>query len=308
MQRYEEWMVRNNGLVGKFEWLAHQLFFLSPTRVRDSDFKTESLLTGVTLVSLYHEHVRHKHNISAERLGGIKLMMLRAIQAAEVMIEMGAIAVVGHTKSKWRCILAVEIVKMMLRFGILNERQGCMIIEQTAQDPGDFGSSKPALDPLQKMANKRFGESAQQVVGRRSGVMFRSKSKRTQPQAANKLTPELAAEILYILRPVAYLLLYLRFPKTSWTPWIIPLVMDLIQLQLHRDPKSSIEKEEMVRRRGNIAYYLLRDPIYAKFTRPLAAMLHLRLFNKIPLVNAISDLLLGIADSMNALHFYKACS
>lgn len=43
-------------------------------------------------------------------------------------------------------------------------------------------------------------------------------------------------------------------------------------------------------------------------TKPLLAMFHLRLFSKIPLINAFSELLLGISDSMNSLHFYKAAS
>jgi len=306
LQPYEDWVVRNSGLVEKLEGLAHTLFFLSPTRVRDSDFSTERMYAAVNLVTLYHEHIRHKRSVSSSRLCGVKLMSLRAIQLCEVAIEMGAIVAVGHSKTKWRMIMAVEVLKMLIRWAILNERGGRMIIEQAAKDPADglTGSSKPATNPLDAMSAKRFGDT-QQLVGKRSGITIRSRASKA---AAGKPPSELIAEALYTTRPVAYLALYLQCDKMSWKPWFVSLAMDLVQLQLRGTPNSTQDQEEVTRRRSSLMYYLLRDPIYDKFTKPLLAAMHLRLFNKIPLIASISDLAMGIFQSMNALHFYKAMS
>eukprot|EP00658_Telonema_sp_P-2_P054729 TRINITY_DN43532_c0_g1_i2.p1 TRINITY_DN43532_c0_g1~~TRINITY_DN43532_c0_g1_i2.p1 ORF type:complete len:121 (+),score=31.31 TRINITY_DN43532_c0_g1_i2:137-499(+) len=114
----------------------------------------------------------------------------------------------------------------------------------------------------------------------------------------------------YMARPVVYLLVAVRCQKSSWAPWLISLGMDVLQLQLRMAAgvKGQQELEELTRRRSDMAYYLLRDPIYKRFTKPLMTLLHLRILNKIPLINAISDLCLGIFESMNSLHFYKAGS
>ena len=69
------------------------------------------MYAAVNLVTLYHEHIRHKRCVSSSRLCGVKLMLLRAIQLCEVAIEMGAIVAVGHSKTKWRMIMAVEALK-----------------------------------------------------------------------------------------------------------------------------------------------------------------------------------------------------
>lgn len=307
MQRYENWVVANNGLVEKLEGLCHTLFFLSPTRVRDSEIRSESMYTGVNLLSLYHEHIRHKHGIGTGRLGGVTLTALRAVQMVEVMAEMAGIIVLGHGRAKWRLILAIELLKMGLRAILLRERRGAMLIEQVGRDPSDFSSQAKPADPFQTIEQQRGGQT-QQVVGRRSGVCFRTRSGGTQGQRGSQ--QELLAELLHMSRPVVYLLACLKAQKSAWWPWVLSLAMDLLQLRLRHaeGPRSALEAEEVSRRRGDLQYYLLRDPVYKSFTKPLATLVHLRVLSKIPLIGAISELFLGISESMNALHFYKAAS
>ncbi|OMH86338.1 Peroxisome biogenesis factor 16 [Zancudomyces culisetae] len=92
-------------------------------------------------------------------------------------------------------------------------------------------------------------------------------------------------ELLYILRPVAYVMLLRKFGRKSWKPWVISLaietasrimvVRDLefgsITSKLRRgedqsfDWKREIETEELSRRRNMFIYYVLRSPVFEKY-------------------------------------------
>lgn len=54
----------------------------------------------------------------------------------------------------------------------------------------------------------------------------------------------------------------------SWKPWIISLSIDSIaRISRNMQPMSELEKDESKRRDYLFIYYLLRGPIYFKFTR-----------------------------------------
>ncbi len=56
-------MVNNSGLVESIEATAHSIVMLSPSRVRDSEVRSEAVYTAINLLSLYHEHIRAKHGV-----------------------------------------------------------------------------------------------------------------------------------------------------------------------------------------------------------------------------------------------------
>lgn len=202
--------------------------------------------------------------------------------------------------------MLIEAIKALLRASILCERNGSMIIEQAVQEIGLGGKEQKPDNPLQILDQRRFGKTFQ-VKGSRSGVTFRS-ARRGVSAGAPRLQPEMVAEVLHILRPVIYLIAYLKFKRNSWIPWLLSLFVDLARMSLSSEPRNPLEDEELQRRRSDMMYYFLRDPVYNKFTKPFMNAVHQRIFSKIPLINAISDLLVGVCESMNAMHFYKSAS
>ncbi|KAG5457826.1 MAG: peroxisome membrane protein [Olpidium bornovanus] len=83
------------------------------------------------------------------------------------------------------------------------------------------------------------------------------------------------AELLYILRPLLYALAVCRYGTASWRPWLLSLVFESWSRTLHawglgtkgKERMTTLEKDEMKRRKWAYLWYLLRNPFYEKFTR-----------------------------------------
>ncbi|KAK6918446.1 Peroxisome membrane protein, Pex16 [Dillenia turbinata] len=90
----------------------------------------------------------------------------------------------------------------------------------------------------------------------------------------------LTGEVLFITRPLIYVLFIRKYGIRSWIPWFISLAVDLIgvgalsQVAMTWKTRkgqnavlSSSEKDEMKRRKLLWALYLMRDPFFSKYTR-----------------------------------------
>ncbi|XP_047321564.1 peroxisome biogenesis protein 16 isoform X2 [Impatiens glandulifera] len=87
-------------------------------------------------------------------------------------------------------------------------------------------------------------------------------------------------EVLFITRPLIYVLLVRKYGLKSWFPWCISLAVDLSgfgilsRVLMTRDGRNSqpfhisdLENDEMKRRKMLWALYLMRDPFFSKYTR-----------------------------------------
>lgn len=75
------------------------------------------------------------------------------------------------------------------------------------------------------------------------------------------------AEILYIIRPVIYVASYLKYGNSSWSPFIISLLMDIYSQMMHFSGSilSMRQRTELSRRRKYWILYLLRPPFFNKY-------------------------------------------
>ncbi|CAM8923855.1 hypothetical protein QQ045_022069 [Rhodiola kirilowii] len=90
----------------------------------------------------------------------------------------------------------------------------------------------------------------------------------------------LFSELLFITRPLIYVLFIRRYGLRSWVPWFLSLAMDLAGMgilaqvttnehsrQIRKHHLSSSENDEIKRRKLLLALYLMRDPFFSKYTR-----------------------------------------
>ncbi|KAI4354959.1 hypothetical protein L6164_003778 [Bauhinia variegata] len=90
----------------------------------------------------------------------------------------------------------------------------------------------------------------------------------------------LVGEVLFITRPLIYVLFIQKLGIRSWTPWFISLAVDFIGMSFlslvttfpaDRREKmfhlSAPEKDEVKRRKLLFTLYLMRDPFFSKYTR-----------------------------------------
>ena len=110
------------------------------------------------------------------------------------------------------------------------------------------------------------------------------------------------SDVLNILRPMVYVFLVMKHGKNSWVPIQVSLAMDafiifLVFMKLMGSQKlRSIERRDLTRRNvASLLKYLLRDPIYEKFT--------LRVLHKIFKLFRIPEALFGVL--LSVLNYYR---
>ncbi|KAK7256684.1 hypothetical protein RIF29_30140 [Crotalaria pallida] len=90
----------------------------------------------------------------------------------------------------------------------------------------------------------------------------------------------LIGEVLFTTRSLAYVLLIRKYGTRSWTPWVVSMAMDCIGMSIlslvatsvaggkkRRFHLSAPEMDEVKRRKLLFVLYLMRDPLFRKYTR-----------------------------------------
>lgn len=126
-----------------------------------------------------------------------------------------------------------------------------------------------------------------------------------------------AAELVYVVRPVVYAALLRKYGRRAWTPWITSLGLDATSLALHRAAdasasetatsaatRSTQEKEELLRRRRAIAFYLLRSPIFDAVIAGPLGRLKRGTEAYVPLVGGLLARGIDIAENMQQSYYY----
>ncbi|KAL5727755.1 hypothetical protein ACHQM5_000912 [Ranunculus cassubicifolius] len=157
-----------------------------------------------------------------------------------------------------------------------------------------FGREMPNLEGRALSALNRFGENARMVSDPSWTTKLKHQSASTldppsppvrKPTLSTILSEKglygglfLMAEVLHITRPLIYVLFIKKYGVRSWKPWFFSLGMDLTGMSFlflvkhsahsRKDgPVSTLEKNELRRRKLLWAFYLMRDPFFSKYTR-----------------------------------------
>ena len=201
-------------------------------------------------------------------------------------------------KAQWRWIAGLESFKVILRLILFRLTSNRMNLYphhlQRDVDPATLEKTRQSLAP-------------EHYTGERSGVempLMRStiefdKQKKPRKFAdvtdylmSKVLTPEklrkpdqmvhimnaigASGEVLYILRPLLYVLSVLKYGKMSWKPWLFSLAVELLSQamvrqafeQPHgRSKMMPLERQEYARRLKLLWLNLLRGAFYIRVTR-----------------------------------------
>ncbi|KAJ7299433.1 hypothetical protein O6H91_Y233100 [Diphasiastrum complanatum] len=136
----------------------------------------------------------------------------------------------------------------------------------------------------------------------------------------------MVGEVLFVLRPLIYVLLIRRYGLRSWKPWLSSIFLDLaaVNLQVFNDrarskielaqggitsfvPLSDPEKQELRRRRLLLALHLFRDPFFSKYSRPRLEYME-RLFKPLPVVGFLSEKALEFLYGIQGFYSYTSGS
>ncbi|KAK3435028.1 hypothetical protein EUGRSUZ_D02410 [Eucalyptus grandis] len=142
-----------------------------------------------------------------------------------------------------------------------------------------FGQNGWSLEGRALSALSRFGENARMVS---DPLWLRRAEKSTLSSTLSERGVHgslfLMGEILFIARPLIYVLFIRKYGTQSWTPWFLSLAMDVVGVGIF---------PQLKRRKLLWALYLMRDPFFSKYTRERLDKAE-KLLEPVPLVGALT--------------------
>ena len=249
------------------------------------------------------------------------LHLLTVVEFSQAFLEMTAEKALGK-KSKWFIICIITVIKVVLRLVLLFFYQNGIHISESQK----LLNHKGLIEKFQQ--NKTPDEDL--YMGKNSSLVMktlnypRTDSRRwsdTQdkwlhemcnlpPSKLSKI--ETLGEVLSISRPLIHIITSSLAKKNSYFPWIASLITDASALALlNREPNGKekaykkIEALEIRRRYFLLWLYLLRSPVYDKYTGPCSLPVTQFLSNNVPLANYLLEYVNKYLVAWKHVYFYN---
>ncbi|KAJ2159454.1 hypothetical protein GGF46_002998 [Coemansia sp. RSA 552] len=296
------------------------------------DKEGQSMKFEASAFNRYHGRLSRGSNLYR-----LSALVLSGLQLSEKLVEMVVVKKLGE-KIRWKVVTWVEIVKIVLRLVLLRLSGRRMVtgsvIPERLVDPAMLGTVRESTEAEAAAVGTEW-------KGERSGLSFRSVRgilERTEASGslgqfvtgeardAELVAPArslvrrynalgLAGELLFILRPLVYILGLRRLGRGDWRPWALSLLIELasrqmIRTALHAEQpgaQRTVEKDELSRRKWLFLYYLLRSPFFERFTEPRLTRVADWCSNK-PLLSLLGSLIQDYQPLWQQYYFYTAGS
>ena len=267
--------------------------------------------------------------------------LLQVLEYTSVLAEFGANTFASHV-GKWLVIACFQIAKAVVKLLLLLRfNQGLQVanpllpldrrVDLTRRSQPSVPSQERSEGDESRAAS---GDQEAVVTLKRSGRVMRSldcaptRDQRTwlppnggDPrirqllQRTRKDAPpspltqhQTLAEVLHILRPVAHLSAMALFGSMAWTPYFLSLGMDLTSLKLLHEPHDKMwnmkESIELGQRSFALLVYLLRSPLYDRYTKERVTRILATLANRIPLFGRLISPMVTYLPEWQRTYFY----
>ncbi|KAF7826045.1 peroxisome biogenesis protein 16 [Senna tora] len=315
MEVYKRWVRQNKEFVHSLESLANGMTWLLPERFSDSEIGPEAVTTILGIITAINEHIidtTPTQNVpgSAEPNSFPYSLCLSTIKDLETLVEVVAQHYYGDDK-KWNFLAVTEAIKVLFRLSLFRKSGYKMLLcgGETPNDEKDSDNltSQHQIGRLPQSRNpwnlegkalsalSRFGENARLLSDPTRLFQVKHHHETMQPSASTVERPTLltvmskkglrgvlllVGEVLFITRPLIYVLFIRKYGIRSWTPWFISLAIDCIGTSIfslvttsmaggkkQKVKLSASEKDEVKRRKLLLVLYLMRDPFFGKYTR-----------------------------------------
>ncbi|KAL2121806.1 hypothetical protein VTJ04DRAFT_2261 [Mycothermus thermophilus] len=168
LHMYDDFITKNAHQVGQIESTLRSLTYIIPGRFRDAEIASESIHSGVQLLSLYHDallrraqavaklatsqpsappptpHTRYtRHWISRSPLYRRVAYLLQIVQYVELLCEMAAKRR-GGEESRWRVVVLLESIKALCRLILLRVTRSRPIVTPALPERGPLPEEPPS--------------------------------------------------------------------------------------------------------------------------------------------------------------------
>ncbi|KAH6570251.1 hypothetical protein BASA61_001319 [Batrachochytrium salamandrivorans] len=344
---YAEFVRNNAKTIGSIESSVRSLTYILPGRFEGAEILSEGLYALTGLAGHGHDAILAKEArrqqpqtpisafnrytlsiLKSSNLVNSLSILLTTINTFEVFCEMIALKC-GGKKLRSKTILTVESLKVICRLLLMSLNGDRMQLHSPMPDREYDTSRLLPADEVEGSCwvGKRTGSEHIPVAtlsgktGSERAMQFLQSCAITDPSASPiHLVPRLTGlrklgELIYILRPLLYVLAIRNYGIRSYKPWVMSLVLELGSFGLlsgwaQPDIKRSLtelERDEMKRRMYLFTYYLLRTPFYEKYTKERLTSIGKSLSTK-PILSILGNAIQDYVPLWETYHFYTSPS
>lgn len=358
MERYKAFVRRNAGLLSLFETGLSSLTWVLPERFEGGELSIEALHTALGLMSGFHDSIVSTPPGGVPPPGADLTLALSTLEQVQVLLELIA---TRHEErgggSRYTSLSILEAIKALVRL-VIWRRSGSRLLlhggvgnfeqqlfEFAGLDAAAQGRPQEVIAAFSAFRQRRCQLTGKQgdastskaaALGpapagssKAGGKGSGSRGPSLSGQAARSQRLVATAEVLHIMRPVAYALALRRWGRRSWKPWLVSLVVDLLSMRLGSAGAAAVEsstwfgsvqpsnlgpsllllqslqqtrwapeeERELEARRMRMLVYLLRDPVFSRYTQA-ALEKWVRGTSRVPLVGWLSgrsaEILMGV--------------
>lgn len=316
---YKTWVKNNPNLVTDVETVVTWSSYFVAGKINKSPIVSELVYSLSKLLSLHNDSlIREAYNTDG-RTNGLRdkiKVWLTIIHYSEVFIEL-LVRKKYDNKGKWTIATILQVLKCTANLVLLFKYR-----EMPIQHP-----------PVPTLQRKKFVEakdSNENINGsftlRRSGRVLRSvegappaafrdwQPVKTCKESQNpniNVKDLMYAESIHILKPLLHLASMRVFGTKAWKQWLVSLSMDLISLKVYSKYMKELsydQRLEISRRKLGLLLYLLRSPMYAKFSKNVIESALNSTAKKIPLTAFITNPVLQYLSHWQDIYFYMWAS
>ncbi|KAH0610850.1 uncharacterized protein H6S33_011277 [Morchella sextelata] len=265
LNMYGDFITKNAGAVSQIESALRSLTYIVPARFKDVELASESIHSGIQLLSLYHDsvlaragahlpapgpkpspHSRYTKFWTQKSPGYKRLaLIVTMIQYTELLWEMSAKR--RGQKMRWRTVIILETAKAVCRLLLLrltNSRP--LLTPPLPEREVDPAALEEQLDPESpppettwRMPRTGLSLPSLPASGQVSQYLLTKVLTAEDVKPPNQLLHRVQgtgyfAEVLYIIRPVVYAIAMKQWAhdKKSWRPWLVGVSLEYAARQL----------------------------------------------------------------------------
>ncbi|KAK4795274.1 hypothetical protein SAY86_013268 [Trapa natans] len=356
MEAYKRWIRRNKDYFYSLESLASSLTWILQDEFSALELGIEAVNAILGVVTALNQHIVETtpsaQKGSTEPFSFPYSLCISAVRDLEILIEVASEHYYGETK-KWNFVAATEAIKAFLRLALFRNRRYMMGLHgtETSNNDNEPDNSSSTFEDrnLQKYGEEMNDGSCKNLAHNSALTALSMLSEKSKPMGLHRRQHQqsiaklflavieetkatvssflsergfygalfVIGEMLFITRPLIYVLLIRKKGMLSWVPWFLSLMMDLVGVGiLSQVPfsatgrekllllPSTSEMDEMRRRKLLLALYVLRDPFFNSYTRQRLEYTK-KLLGHVPVVGMLTskiiELIVGARTSVPCL-------
>lgn len=314
---YKRWVINNPGVVTDVETVATWSSYFVAGKINKSPIISELVYSLSKLLSLFNDRIIQEAYSNGIQHYGLQeqiKLLLTIVHYSEVFVELFIKNRWGN-KGKWTAATLLQIFKCSSALILLYRFK-----ELPIQHP-----PIPALQRKKVTESKDTDDNSNTFFTlRRSGRIVR-RIDGAPPIALRDWRPIIVkddhsvnvevkdfmrAELLHIWKPIIHLVAMRLFGTKSWKQWLVALGIDLASFRLykrHFKYLSYEQKLEISRRKLCLVLYLLRSPMYNKYSERMIEET-LNSASKLPMMSYICGPITQYLSHWQDIYFYMWAS